>query len=202
MRRVQWSITTRAQYVRRTAVSDRNKSRLHRLSVACPRTVSQDGPAESGLGSDRTARLRRTTSLLMEMPKAKAICCAIRGQPQVGFRRFMSHDGGDDVLARSLRAGLHRRLGREEPAILPRFQHSNSVDGLKTIAERINRCGCIKSVHRPATTRSEARRLGDRVRERLRISSWCLTSTGYSHDPDFANGEHVLCVRHVATSKK
>ena len=38
----------------------------------------------------RTARMRRTTSLLMGMPKAKAICCAIRGQPQLGFRRFMS----------------------------------------------------------------------------------------------------------------
>jgi hypothetical protein len=33
-----------------------------------------------------------------------------------------------------------------------------------------------KSAHRPATTRSEGR-LGDRFRERLRISSLCLTST-------------------------
>src|ERR1700682_4236633 len=35
----------------------------------------------------------------------------------------------------------------------------------------------MKTAHRPATTRSEGRRLGDRFRERLRISSWCLTST-------------------------
>src|SRR6267378_2297281 len=35
----------------------------------------------------------------------------------------------------------------------------------------------MKRVHSPATTRSEGRRLGDRFRERLRISSWCLTST-------------------------
>jgi hypothetical protein len=28
----------------------RNKSTLHRLSFACPRTVSQDGPAASGFG--------------------------------------------------------------------------------------------------------------------------------------------------------
>jgi hypothetical protein len=34
--------------------------------------------------------MRRTTSLFMGMPKAKVICCAIRGHPQVGFRRFMS----------------------------------------------------------------------------------------------------------------
>src|SRR5436309_3136101 len=53
----------------------------------------------------------------------------------------------------------------------------NSVDGLRTIAERSNRPGRMKSAHRPATTRSEARSLGDRFRERLRISSWCLTST-------------------------
>src|SRR5437667_12205867 len=35
----------------------------------------------------------------------------------------------------------------------------------------------MKTAHRPATTRSAGRRFGDRVRERLRISSWCLTST-------------------------
>jgi hypothetical protein len=34
--------------------------------------------------------MRRTASLLMGMSKAKVICCAIRGQPHVGFRRFMS----------------------------------------------------------------------------------------------------------------
>jgi hypothetical protein len=73
-----------------TADSHRNRSRLHRLSFAWPRTVSQDGPFESGAGGHRAARIRRTTSLLMGMPKAKAICCAIRGQPQLGFRRFMS----------------------------------------------------------------------------------------------------------------
>src|SRR5229473_8103531 len=35
----------------------------------------------------------------------------------------------------------------------------------------------MKSAHRPATTRSKGRRFGDRLRERLRTSSWCLTST-------------------------
>jgi hypothetical protein len=34
--------------------------------------------------------MRRTTSFVMEIAKARAICCAIRGQPHVGFRRFMS----------------------------------------------------------------------------------------------------------------
>src|SRR5207244_1336548 len=35
----------------------------------------------------------------------------------------------------------------------------------------------MRSAHRPTTTRSAGRRLGDRFREGLRISSWCLTST-------------------------
>ena len=48
------------------------------------------GPAESGFGWYRTARMRRTTSLLMGMPNASVIWCAIRGHPQVGFRCFMS----------------------------------------------------------------------------------------------------------------
>ena len=33
---------------------------------------------------------RRTTSLSMSTAKASAICCAIRGQPHLGLRRFMS----------------------------------------------------------------------------------------------------------------
>src|SRR6267143_4841955 len=35
----------------------------------------------------------------------------------------------------------------------------------------------MRSAQRPATMRSDTRSLGDRFRERLRISSWCLTST-------------------------
>jgi hypothetical protein len=66
---------------RRMADLHRNRSTLHKLSFACPRTVSQDGPAASGFGVYRTARTRRTTPLLMEIPKANAIGCAIRGQP-------------------------------------------------------------------------------------------------------------------------
>jgi hypothetical protein len=44
-------------------------------------------------------------------------------------------------------------------------------------AERTSRLGRMSSVHTPATRRSARRRLGDRFRERLRISSWCLTRT-------------------------
>ena len=36
-------------------------------------------PPESGFGWYRAARMRRTTSLFMGIPKARVICCAIRG---------------------------------------------------------------------------------------------------------------------------
>src|SRR5712691_4386893 len=51
---------------------------------------AEHSPAESGFGWYRAARMRRTTSLLMGIPKARVICCAIRGHPHVGFRCFMS----------------------------------------------------------------------------------------------------------------
>src|ERR1051326_8824990 len=35
-------------------------------------------------------RMRRTTSLSISTPKAKWICSAIRGQPQLGLRCFIS----------------------------------------------------------------------------------------------------------------
>src|SRR3989442_7142134 len=124
--------------------------------------------------------MRRTTSLFMGIPKARVICCAIRGHPQVGFRCFMSTTAAMTSWLGPLGPGLVGPLDEKRR----RYFHCvrarwrvNSVDGLKTIAEQINRPGRMKRVHRPATTRSEGRRLGDRFRERLRISSWCLTST-------------------------
>src|SRR5262249_38789979 len=49
IRRVNWSITTKIQWVVNVADSHRNRSQLHRLSFIWPRNVSQDGPeSESG----------------------------------------------------------------------------------------------------------------------------------------------------------
>ena len=55
--------------------------RLASKQIETPQTVLrvtedgvQDGPGESGAGRNRTARMRRTTSLLMAMPNARAIC--------------------------------------------------------------------------------------------------------------------------------
>src|SRR5712691_12668947 len=52
-----------------------------------------------------------------------------------------------------------------------------SVEGFRTIAERISRPGRMRSAQTPATMRSAKRRFGERFRDRLRMSSCCLTST-------------------------
>jgi hypothetical protein len=124
--------------------------------------------------------MRRTTSLLMETLKASVICCAIRGHPQLGFRCFMSMTAAITSWLGPLGPGFIGRFDEKSRRYFPWISarcRRNSVGGLKTIAERINRPGRMNTAHRPATTRSEGRRLGDRFRERLRISSWCLTST-------------------------
>jgi hypothetical protein len=45
------------------------------------------------------------------------------------------------------------------------------------LAERTSRLGRMSSVHTPAMRRSASRRFGERFRERLSISSCCLTKT-------------------------
>jgi len=52
--------------------------------------------------------MRGTASLLMGTSKAKAICCAMRGDPQLGFRRFILDDGSHHVAAGPRWPGLFR----------------------------------------------------------------------------------------------
>ncbi len=89
--------------------------------------------------------------------EGQVICCAIRGQPQLRFRRFISTT-----------AAMTSWLGPFGPGFRSRFDENswryfryvsarcrdNSVDGLKMIAKRINRPGRMKHAHSPATTRS------------------------------------------------
>src|SRR5262249_3263736 len=76
--------------VRRARDSQRNKSALHKLSFVLPRKVSQDGPPEPDSGRKCFPKIRRTTSLSISTLKARLICSAIRGQPQLGLRRFIA----------------------------------------------------------------------------------------------------------------
>ena len=103
-----------------------------------------------------------------------------RCDPQIGFRCFMSMTAAMTSRLGPLGPGSVGRLGEKSRRYFRWISarcRRNSVDGSKTIGERMNRPGRIKSAHRPTTTRSEGRRFGDRFRDRLRISSWCLTST-------------------------
>jgi hypothetical protein len=124
MRRVHWSIRTRTQCGRRTADSHRNRSRLHRLSFARPRAMSQDGPAESGFGRYRAARMRHTTSLLIGIPKAKANLLRDPWTTPGRISLFHVDDGGQDFLTGSLWARLPPSLGREQQAVFPLRQRS------------------------------------------------------------------------------
>src|SRR5262249_27461795 len=79
IRRVYWSMTTSTQYVCNAIDSQRKKSRLQRLSFIWPMNVSHEGPPSVDVGEYCVARILRTTSLLIHVPKAKLICSAICG---------------------------------------------------------------------------------------------------------------------------
>src|SRR5215471_8440201 len=97
------------------------------------------------------------------------------GTTPAGITPFHCHDGLDEVFVGSLRA---------RPTAVPRGENNmryfrlrstlwrcSRVEGFRTMEERRTRAGRMNSVHRPAMIRSAARRLGARLRPRLRISS-------------------------------
>ena len=139
-------------------------------------------------GRPRRVRFRPVTNgensphhiLVDGIPKAKAICCAIRGQPQVGFRCFMSRTAAITSWLGPFGPGFLRALGENSRRYFRFFSvrwRLKSVEGFSTIADRISRPGRMRSAQTPATMRSPRRRWGARFRERLRMSSCCLTST-------------------------
>src|SRR5215813_6550078 len=105
-------MTTKTQYVRNIADSHRNKSNDHSESFAFPITESQDGPPDPASGWKCVARIRRTTSLSMSTPNAKAICSAIRLQPQVQLRRFISTTASISSFVGPLGPGRRTRWGK------------------------------------------------------------------------------------------
>jgi len=89
-------------------------------------------PAMSGVGWYRAASMRRTTFLLMGIPKARVICCAIRGHPQIGFRCFMSTTAamtsGLGPLGPGFAGFLDEKSRRYFGCVSARWRR-NSVDG-------------------------------------------------------------------------
>src|SRR5262249_33040529 len=123
IRRVSWSITTKTQYVRKIADSHRNKSKDHSESFAFPIKESQDGPRDPASGWKCVARIRRTTSLSMSTPNAKAICSAIRLQPQLQLRPFHFKDRVDQFFRRAFGTWPTDSFGGKQHSVLLLDQH-------------------------------------------------------------------------------
>ncbi len=100
-----------------------------------------------------------------------------RRQPQLGLRLLVSIMAATSSGDGSCGPGLPRRFG-EKSCRYFRFTNAECkarrVEGFSTMAARSNRPGRMKSVHRPAMTRSIGRRLGARSRPRFRTTNWCF----------------------------
>jgi hypothetical protein len=151
------------------------RRRLASEEIDAPKAVlclAQEGQTR-GVGP---LRIRRTMSLLISIPKAKAICWPIRGQPHVGLRCFIWITASIRSLPGPFGPGLLGRFwenGRRHLRFFMAWWRFKRVEGFSTIAERISRLGRMRRAHKPATRRSEVRRLADRCRERYR--SRCLS---------------------------
>src|SRR6516164_5799086 len=87
----------------------------------------------------------------------------MRGQPQPGFRRFIATTAAMRSLLGPFGPGRRRRLGENNMRYFrlhSRLWRCSRVEGFRTMAERRTRAGRMNSVHKPATIRSVARRLG------------------------------------------
>src|SRR5262245_51624216 len=88
--------------------------------------------------------MRRTTSLLVGKSNANAICCAMRGQPHVGLRCFMSTTAATTSRLGPRGPGFCRTVGENSRRYFRVFSarcRRKNVAGFKTIAERISRLG-------------------------------------------------------------
>src|SRR5262245_3405054 len=71
--------------------------------------------------------MRRTPSLLIGIPNASVICCAIRGHPQVGFRCFMSMTAAMTSWLGNLGPGTGRRQRRYDHRLQDLVQRTGDV---------------------------------------------------------------------------
>src|SRR5215475_548547 len=110
----------------------------------------------------------------MAVPKAKLICSAICGHPQLGLRCFISITArikssvGPSGRASFLFWVKTADGSFAEPMPDGKFR---KVDGFKAIAALRNRPGLIQGEQNPAISRSRARRFGARRRDRFRIKN-------------------------------
>ena len=128
----------------------------------------------------------------MSTAKASAICCAIRGQPHLGLRRFMSTMASTSALDGPW-GPVRRRVGENSQRYLRVRRarwNSRIVDGLSTIAERITRAGRMNSAHTPARIRSDAPEIRRPVPRAIQNEQLLLDQDRFSHDRPQAAGAH------------
>ena len=101
------------------------------------------------------------------MWKAKAICWAIRGQPQLGLRCFISTTARMSSALGPFGPGFRRRLAENSTRYFCLLMAlvASSVEGFRTIAERSSRVGRTKSASKPARMRSDVHKFGDRCHD-------------------------------------
>src|SRR5215472_9757388 len=124
MRRVNWSITTKTQWVRRVADSHRNKSQLHKLVL---RVTEKRKPG-------RTSRIRfwpvmnaqhTADNVFIDLhTKSQRDLLSNAGTTAAGIASFHRHDGLDEVSVGSLRARPTAVLRRKQHTVLSFAQHT------------------------------------------------------------------------------
>jgi hypothetical protein len=115
-------MATKTQYVCNAIDSHRNRSRLHKLSFICSINVSQEGPPSVDVGRKCRTGIRRTTSLLIDVPKATLICSAMCGYPHIGLRRFISTTAWIKSAVGPFGLGFARFFGESGKPILSLHQ--------------------------------------------------------------------------------
>src|SRR5262249_16707233 len=99
------------------------------------------------------AKIRRTTSLFIEVPNVRLICSAIRGQPQLGLCCFISTTARMMSTSGPFGPGLLLRFGENNNRYFLRTNARwkfNRVEGLSTTAARSRRVGFTKREQNPA----------------------------------------------------
>ena len=128
----------------------------------------------------------------MSTAKASAICWAIRGQPHLGLRRFMSTMASTSAWDGPL-GPVRRRVGENNQRYLRVRRarwNSRIVDGLSTIAERITRAGRMNSAHTPARIRFRRAEIRRPVPRAIQNEQLLLDQDRFSHDRPQAAGAH------------
>src|SRR5215469_17068423 len=117
IRRVNWSITTKIQWVVNVADSHRNRSQLHRLSFIWPRKRQ---PRWAGIRVRPVVKAQDSANYVLIDLDAKSQSHLL-GDSRIapaGIPPFPLHNRRDEFLTRSLRSRATPNLRREQPAVL------------------------------------------------------------------------------------